>query len=87
MYYLHCFELWHGNVGEEEDAESQEWKRNTHKLEWSSWCDDCGVSTRMKQGFGLIFKRFGWNFLLIESDNYEWLGICAEEEESSDQTS
>ena len=75
--YLHCFELWHKKIGEEEKAETEEeWvSKNRHKLVWSSWCGgDYGVSTWMKQGFGLIFKRFGWNFLLIE-------------EESSDQTS
>ena len=66
LYYLHCFELWHGNVGEEEDAESQEWKRNTHKLACSSWYGDHGVSTWLKQGFVLIRNGL---IILIEADN------------------
>ena len=41
LYYLHCFELRHGKIGEEEEAEAEKWvSKNRHKLVWSSWCGD-----------------------------------------------
>ena len=61
LYYLHRFELWHGNIGEEEDAE--EWMRNRHKLVWSSWSAYHGV-LKMNEAGSWFDKKFGWIMLI-----------------------
>ena len=52
LIYLQCFELWHGNNGEEEaEAEAEEWERNRHKLVWSSSCGESSFGLLIESGF------------------------------------
>ena len=70
LYYLHCFELWHGNGEEEEDAEGM---KNTQKVAWSSSSGDGIQQEAGVSGAGLDLEHHLKHHLDIHSQKQIYL--------------